>query len=57
MYKCKKKDCIYCKNHGGHGSKSGSLCHYMLDTGEKCGCPADKCDKYTPKERKKAVKC
>ena len=57
MHKCRKRDCIYCRDVGSGGAHSSYiLCHYMLDTGEKRDCPADKCDKYTPKECVKTIK-
>lgn len=55
MYKCKHKDCIYCRQtgSGSGGGIVGSLCNYMLDTGEPRNCPADNCDKYTPRKRRR----
>lgn len=28
-----------------------TICHYMIDTGEMRGCPADKCDKKVMRKR------
>lgn len=36
------KGCKYLKQDWSH---TGYYCHYMIDTGERRGCPADKCDK------------
>lgn len=48
-----RKTCKGCKylrpaaNAGGEGGDQ--ICHYLIDTNQKRGCPADQCDKYTPK--------
>lgn len=45
-----RKTCKGCKylrsaaNAGGEGGEQ--ICHYLIDTGKKRGCPAGKCDKY-----------
>jgi len=34
------------------------VCHFMLDTGEKRGCPAAECTRYTKEKKKKTIsKC
>lgn len=55
-----RKTCKGCKylrsaaNAGGEGGEQ--ICHYLIDTDEQRGCPADQCDKYTPKPiRRKTV--
>lgn len=36
------KDCVYFRSYGNGAPK---FCHYMIDTGQRRGCPASKCDK------------
>lgn len=55
MLKCKKKDCIYCLPLAG-GKEATHCCHYLLLTERTRDCPADNCDKYKPKEKKRNTK-
>lgn len=38
------KGCIYHRQVGG-ANRGEYICHYMLDTGKKRGCPAGRCNK------------
>lgn len=50
------KGCIYWRSASDTNGKVIKLCHYLLDTGEKRGCPADKCtrkvEKVKPERRR-----
>lgn len=51
VYKCKHTDCFYRMGSPSHGDVTQTThCGYILITGEPRGCPADKCDKYIPRE-------
>ena len=47
------KGCIYWSSASDTNGKVIKLFHYLLDTGEKRGCPADKCTRRIEKPGKK----
>lgn len=50
---CRRQNtCIYRAIYG----YAGSHCSYFAKTGKLRGCPADQCDKYEPKPRKRKQK-
>lgn len=55
MNKCKRMcSCAYCIIISP-SAPMYKLCGYMLTTGEPRGCPADKCDKYKRRKRRKTT--
>lgn len=45
------KGCIYWRSASDTNGKVIKLCHYLLDTGERRGCPADKCTRKVEKAK------
>lgn len=47
------KGCIYWRFAAHTSSRGLKICHYLLDTGEKRGCPSENCAHYTKAKRRK----
>ena len=47
------RKCVKCKYSGIIGTNQ-VVCDFILRTGHRRGCPADKCDKFEPRREKRA---
>ena len=50
MVKTNKKMCEKCI-HSWKGNKQDPMCHYILDTGKRRGCPVGWCNKFEQRKR------